>query len=122
MSLPQFLDQKYLQWQTAQGKRKTVQEFADYLGISQSVLSHYMNGKRKKPTSDNLRALSNKLGFEIYDVLGLPRPDPDLAYISQNWDKVSEEFRQKFREQVEKQLENEESKRVHKSRRAHQGS
>ncbi len=121
MNLPQFLEQKYLEWQTAQGKRKTVQEFADYLGISQSVLSHYMNGKRK-PTSDNLRMLSGKLGFVIYDVLGLPRPDKDLAFISQNWENVSPEFRVKFRGEVEEHLAHEEAKRVPKNRRARASS
>ena len=121
MNFSQWLEQKFLEWQTAQGERKTIQDFADYLGVKGSVLSHWMNEIRKKPNSESIRQLSSKLGFEVYDVLGLPRPDPDLAYISQNWDKVSEEFRQKFRKQVEQQLANEESKRIHKNRRAHQG-
>ncbi len=100
----------------SQGEKKTIQEFANHLEVSQSILSHWMNGKRK-PNTENLRHLSGKLGFEVYDVLGLPRPDEDLAYITQHWDEVSEEFRRKFRQEVENILAHEESKRVHKNRR-----
>jgi transcriptional regulator with XRE-family HTH domain len=121
MNFPQFIEQKFLEWQNAEGKRKTLDEFAEYLGVKRSVLSNWLTGRRN-PGAESLRQLSAKLGFEVYDVLGLPRPDPDLAYISQHWDLVSEEFRRKFRQQVEQQLENEESKRVHKNRRTHQGS
>lgn len=121
MTFPELLEKKYLQWQTQQGKRKTLDEFAEYLGVGKAILSHWMNGKRK-PSPESLRLLSNKLGFEVYDTLNLPRPDEDLAYISQHWDDVSEEFRREFREKVEEHLSHEESKRVHKSRRAHAGS
>lgn len=121
MNFSQWLEQKYLEWQNAQGKRKTLDEFAEYIGVSRSILSHWISGTRKKPTPESIRQLSNKLGFEVYDVLGLPRPDEDLAYISQHWDQVSETFRRKFREEVEKQLESE-SKGISKSRRARANS
>lgn len=106
----------------SQGEKKTIQEFAEYLGIKQSILSHYMNEIRKKPSLENIRQIASKLGFEVYDVLGLPRPDEDLAYITQHWDDVSEEFRRKFRQEVEKQLANEEPKRIRKDRRTRASS
>lgn len=124
MNFPQFLEQKYLDWRRSEGEKRSIQDFASYLGIRQQVLSHYMNGVRKKPTSDNVRLIAAKLGFEVYDVLGLPRPDEDLAYITQHWNDVSEEFRRKFRKEVEKQLAhtNEEPKRLTKNRRVREGS
>jgi transcriptional regulator with XRE-family HTH domain len=120
MTFSDLLEQKYLQWQAQQGKRRTLDDFAEYLGVGRPVLSNWLTGKRK-PNIESLRLLSNKLGFEVYDVLGLPRPDEDLAYISQHWDEVPEEFRRKFREEVEKQLEHE-SKRIPKNRRSHASS
>lgn len=121
MTFPELLEQKYLQWQSQQGKRKTLDEFAEYIGVGRPVLSNWLTGKRK-PGIESLRLLSNKLGFEVYDVLGLPRPDEDLAFISQNWENVSPEFRSKFREKVEEHLAHEEAKRVPKNRRARASS
>jgi transcriptional regulator with XRE-family HTH domain len=121
MTFPELLEQKYLQWQSHQGKRKTLDEFAEYIGVGRPVLSNWLTGKRK-PGIESLRLLSNKLGFEVYDVLGLPRPDEDLAFITQNWDNVSPEFRSKFREEVEEHLAHEEAKRVPKNRRARASS
>jgi transcriptional regulator with XRE-family HTH domain len=121
MNFSQLLEQKYLEWQNAQGKRKTLDEFAEYLGVGRPILSHWISGTRK-PNIESLRRLSGKLGFEVYDVLGLPRPDEDLAYITQHWDDVSEEFRRKFRKEVEKQLANEEPKRIRKDRRTRASS
>lgn len=120
MKFSQYLEMKFLEWQQRQGGRKTIAEFAAHLGIAQTTASSYMNGVRK-PEGEKLRKIAGKLGFEVYDVLGLPRPDEDLAYISQHWDTISEEFRRKFRKEVEEQLDNEQSKRVPKSRRTHAG-
>jgi transcriptional regulator with XRE-family HTH domain len=122
MNFPQFLMQKFLEWQIAEGDKRSIKEFAKYLDVKDSALSHWMNEIRKKPDAQSLHKLSLKLGLEVYDVLGLPRPDADLAYISQHWDDVSPEFRVKFREQVEKLLAQNEPKSIHKNRRAHQGS
>jgi transcriptional regulator with XRE-family HTH domain len=121
MTFPELLEQKYLAWQTQIGRRKTLDDFAEFLGVGRPVLSNWLTGKRK-PGAESLRLISSKIGFEVYDVLGLPRPDEDLAYISQHWDEVSEEFRRKFREEVEKQLADEQSKGVRKNRRAHANS
>ena len=121
MTFPELLEQKYLQWQSQQGKRKTLDEFAEYIGVGRPVLSNWLTGKRK-PGIESLRLLSNKLGFEVYDVHGLPRPDEDLAFISQNWENVSPEFRSKFRGEVEEHLAHEEAKRVPKNRRARASS
>lgn len=121
MNFAQFLEMKFLEWQQKEGGRKTVADFAEYIGVAQTTASSYMNGKRK-PDGENLRRIANVLGFQTYDLLGIPRPDEDLAYINQHWDEVSEDFRRKFREEVEKQLADEQSKGVRKNRRAHANS
>ena len=120
MKFSQFMEMKFLDWQQKEGGRKTVKEFAKYIGVSQAAISSYWNGIRL-PEGESIRKLASQLGMEVYDVLGLPRPDEDLAYISQNWDRVSEDFRRKFRKEVEEQLAHEESKRVRKNRRSPAG-
>jgi transcriptional regulator with XRE-family HTH domain len=117
MTIPELLEKKYLEWQSQLGKRKTLDEFAEYLGVSRTVLSNWLSGNRK-PGTESLRLLSSKLGFEVYDVLGLPRPDEDLAYIYHHWDELPEAYRHKFRKELEEFLKNEDAKRFNKPRRA----
>ena len=79
-----WLNKKFLEWEMAQGSRKTLTEFSEWLEISQPTLSNYMNGERT-PTGKNVHRLADKLGPEIYDLLEIQNPDPDLAFIRSNW-------------------------------------
>jgi transcriptional regulator with XRE-family HTH domain len=96
----QFLEDSFLKWQIDKGGRKTVYEFAEYLGVSQPAVSAWWNETRI-PQGDTIRKLAEKLGVEVYDVLGLPRPDPDLFYIQSVWDELTPETRKALRERVE---------------------
>lgn len=73
MSVEDWLSRKFLEWEREQGSRKTAVEFAEYLGVSQPSLSSWMSG-RYAPKGKNLSRLAEKLGYDIYDALGLPRP------------------------------------------------
>lgn len=57
MDFRQYLESEYLKWQQQQGGRRTVNEFADYLGVGQSTLSMWWNDERK-PQGDNIRKLA----------------------------------------------------------------
>lgn len=70
----QWLEMQYIEWMRRSSQRKTLTAFADWIGVSQSQLSRYMAGKIT-PNKDNLQIMAEKLGPEIYDVLGLLRPD-----------------------------------------------
>jgi len=76
MTFPEFLEKKYLEWQLAAG-RKTIVEFSAFLGVSQPLLSMWMNGK-KRPGVENIKILSEIFGLEVYDSLGIDRPNPYL--------------------------------------------
>lgn len=103
MTFPQFLESKYLEWQKNEGGRRTVAEFSDWLGFPQSTISTWWSKENIKPKDEQvLRKLSTKLGIEVYDVLGIPRPDPDLLYLTQNWGRFDSSFRKTLREQAEK--------------------
>jgi transcriptional regulator with XRE-family HTH domain len=88
--LAKWLDNKYLEWQTQEEERKTVIEFADYLGVNRSLLSYWMNGARE-PSDENKLKIALKLGFEIYDILGKDRPNIYQIYVDTNWEKVPPE-------------------------------
>jgi transcriptional regulator with XRE-family HTH domain len=101
MKFPQFLEYKFLEWQQREGGRKTVRQFAAYIGVSAASISTWWNENRV-PEGDNVRKLADKFGIEVYDALGIPRPDPDLLYIQQQWESYTPEERQMLREQAEK--------------------
>ena len=104
MAFPQFLERKFLEWQTRAGGRKTVREFAEYLGFKQSTISMWWTGKNTPSDEAVLRRLADRLGLEVYDSLGLDRPDEDLLWIMNNWDYLPQHIRKSMkslREQAE---------------------
>ena len=98
MTFKEFIEKKYVQWQGEQGKRKTVGDFAAYLGISQPLLSMWMNGS-KKPGAQNIKILYDLYGEEVSEALG---KDNDLFYIQNHWENYDPTFRKFLREQAEK--------------------
>lgn len=118
----QFLEMKFLEWQQRAGGRKTVYEFADYIGVSQPAVSSWWNETRI-PQGDNVRKLAEKLGLEVYDVLGLPRPDSDLFYIQSVWEELTVETRKALREKVEEYaVKNDKHQNRPKRKRANQSA
>ena len=99
-TFPQWINRKFVEWQAAQGKRKTVEEFAIYLGISRPLLNMWMNGN-KKPGRENINLLSEVFGNEIFDVLGLPRPNPYLQRVNRVWEFLPESIQQRIAEEAE---------------------
>ena len=100
MKFNQWLEQQYLTWEAQTGHRQTLQKFAEYLGISNSLLSHYLSGSRQ-PSKESLEKIADKLGDEAYDVLDHPRPDPLLRDIICKWGKLSDDQKREIREIVE---------------------
>lgn len=87
-----WIERQYIEWQRPEGKRATLTAFAKYLGVSRNVLNNWIN-RKQTPEGDSLRLLGDKLGWEIYDVVGEPRPDPRLQAILKVWGRLSEEVR-----------------------------
>jgi transcriptional regulator with XRE-family HTH domain len=112
----QWLELKFLEWQRNQGGRKTVLQFADYLGVSQQTVSSWWNSP-KIPQGDNIRKLADKLGLEVYDVLGLERPDPFLHYLIKQWEKLPEEAQDALLEIAESYADEDRPKRIFSRRK-----
>ena len=101
MTFKEYLERQFVQWQNQEGKRKSVADFAAYLGVSQPLLSMWMNGQRR-PGPENLKILYAVFGASVYDVLGIPRPNPLHEYVSRNWDKLPNREQLKITELVAK--------------------
>lgn len=100
-SFRDWINQKFIEWEKQSGRRRTLNQFADYLGVSRVIVSMWMNGTRT-PSRDNASLLAQTFGPEIYDILNLPRPDPDLQTITYLWPRLPETARRAIREQAER--------------------
>ena len=108
---PDWITRKFVEWQAAEGRRKTIEEFAAYLGTSRPLVNMWMNGN-KKPGKENINILAEIYGNEIYDVLDLPRPNPYLQKMNRVWEFIPEEVQKKLSEEAEKYEAQNVSKRV----------
>jgi transcriptional regulator with XRE-family HTH domain len=81
-----------------EGRIKSQREFAEFLGIDSVKLNQYLNSRRKKPDTETVKAIASALGPEIYDVLGLARPDPQLQELTGIWHKLDQETKSKLLE------------------------
>lgn len=70
-----WLNQRFLEWQMETRKKQTIRSFAEYLSVKETTLSGWMRGV-SQPTGENLQRLADKLGYEIFDILEVVRPDP----------------------------------------------
>jgi transcriptional regulator with XRE-family HTH domain len=71
-----FLKTAFMEWQYAQGEKKTYQQFVEYLDLKPTSFSQWMNNVRL-PDIDNLKKIADKLGPETWRAAGLPEMMPE---------------------------------------------
>lgn len=116
-AVKRLLNKKYLEWQQQIQERKTITEFAEYLGFPQSTVSFWMNAARLVKKREDIEQLASMIGFEIYDVLGKERPDLDLHYIQANWELLDPHAKRILREQAERYAAQNKQKVEHATQR-----
>jgi len=98
MTIAEFLNGKYLEWQYQTGQRKTIEEFGELFGASQQLMTAWMNGKRS-PGPEYKKRIIEKYGDEAIRAFG---EDPDLYRVIENWAYVNDEARKAIREQTDR--------------------
>ncbi len=93
--LANWMENKFIDWIAQTGQRHTVTEFAEWLDIARPVVSRYLSGDRI-PSGHNVDKIAYRLGPEIYDLLGLQRPDPLLQRVQSQWDLLTEDEREEI--------------------------
>jgi transcriptional regulator with XRE-family HTH domain len=72
----------------------SIEEFARELGASQPTVTNWLNNKHS-PTLESIVNIAPKLaellGPDIYEQLGIQRPDPTISQVIQVYDKASTE-------------------------------
>lgn len=108
-ALSRFLFDAFLKFQQGTGKRETISTFAEHISrsaghpLQRATLAMWMDGKRT-PTGDwvPILAATPEIGPEVYDVLGLQRPDPELQYLIKSWNKLPGPIRKSILKTVRK--------------------
>jgi len=91
--LSDFLNRKFVEWQAKEGRRKTIDHYAAFIGVSRPLLSMWMSGT-KNPGPENKKRLIALYGDEAVVAFG---EDPDLYALQQNWNLMTPEKRRKLR-------------------------
>jgi transcriptional regulator with XRE-family HTH domain len=91
-----WLERQYIEWMSDRGEVASQREFAEFIGIDPMNLSNYLNAKRRMPDQESIKKIAEKLGPEVYDVLGLARPDPQLQRLTSMWHKLDQETKNRI--------------------------
>ena len=113
MSIPEFLNKKYFDWQAKERRRVTVEEFGSLFGASKSLMTMWMNGTRS-PGTEYKKRIIEQYGEEAIIAFG---EDPDLYAVTENWKLLDPESRKSYREQIEKKALENDIKRTSTKRR-----
>jgi len=107
-----WMTKKFLDWQAFQGKRKTIDDFAAYIGVSRPLLNQWMNGNIPRPGRENISRLAEIFGPELYDILEIPRPNIYLQRLSKVWENIPPQRQQQIAEEGERyEVKHERSKK-----------
>ncbi len=81
ISFAYWLRRRYASWrygpfniQRVFHPERRISLFSQWLGIDLDLLVGWMSGERPDPNSEDFRKMALKLGPNVYDRLGLPRP------------------------------------------------
>ena len=77
-NLPDWLEQKFKEWEKMEGSPQTYYTFARYLEVGHSSLALWISGAAV-PQGDDLARVASKLGSDIYDIL---KPQPSNSPVS----------------------------------------
>ena len=70
MQFKDWITHKLIEYEVSTGTHITVSEYANHIGVAQSVLSQWMNGTRTPSHQKSIDKLAAIFGEEVYQVLG----------------------------------------------------
>ena len=107
-NIPLAHEKALIEWrtlQTRQRKSVSLNEFAAFLGYSRPIVNQWLN-RDKSPSRGTVELLIPKLvellGNEAYEILELPKPNPDFQRLSRIWSLIPEEKQHELADQGER--------------------
>lgn len=93
VTVADWLEEKFKVWSSDKPRRdRTLKAFARYIGIPYDTFFYYI-GKGGKPEGRNLELIALHVGIEIYDLVGLSRPDLRLIEIAHLWGRLPDDIK-----------------------------
>lgn len=83
----EYLFRKLQEFERDAGHRVSLQDFADYIGVSRPSISLWLQG-RVKPSYENAEVLSKRFGPEVLEILEYDVPNPSITFIESKWDQL----------------------------------
>jgi hypothetical protein len=88
----EFSNRAFIEWRGE--TRKTITDFAEWLGISQPLLSQQMRKGGAVPRVQRvINAWASKYGLQVYEVLGLSVPDDSMLLLPEPMRSIAREIR-----------------------------
>jgi len=92
-----FVNNAFIEWRGS--TRKGLSEYADWVGISQSLMSHEMAKGGSVPRDQKtITAWVNRYGSKIYEVLDLPAPEDPIDSLPEPTKSIAREIRETLAE------------------------
>jgi hypothetical protein len=106
MEFSDWITNKYVEWRgNAIGNERTITDFAEMVGVSQSLMTQWMRPGGKKPRNQTtVTKLVSFFGAEVYDVLDLPRPEQHLIDYQRMTSGLSDAERELLRKKLRQWL------------------
>lgn len=119
-SFSEYIYKKFVEWEetkkTPRKKRMSFSAFARWLSdntlkkkVNQQAVDSWLNGAVPKDEKYIL-VLSEKLGDEVYEVLGKEKPNENVVYVQTQIENLNADEIKKIRDQVEKYIVNKKEK------------
>jgi transcriptional regulator with XRE-family HTH domain len=87
----EWITKKYIEWRgDSIGHDRSITDFAKSIGVSQSLMSHWMNGDRAPRGHKTISKLA-AIYPEIYEILGIEKPETDSP-----WNQLPLPFRERL--------------------------
>lgn len=94
-TLPEWLEQKFTEWEKLEGSAQTYYTFARYLDVGHSSLTLWISGTAV-PQGDDLAKVASKLGSEIFEILNLQPSNFALSTMSTHFEALPAAFQSRL--------------------------
>lgn len=92
---PAWFNKAYKRWSRSQPGEEDFLAFCDLLGYSPSKVLEWLRGE-SVPVGLEVLSIAGILGLNVYEVLDLQKPDPELIKIFKSFPHLTGEYRSKL--------------------------
>lgn len=102
-----WINKKYVEWRgDAIGRDHSQKEFADWVGISPSLMTYWLKRNGKIPKHQKtVNKLVRRFGPEVYEVLGIPPPPLFIQKLEALYDELDQDRQRQLMKRISEILD-----------------